>query len=46
MTNEQFIRAQLALPAWREANEQGLQGMLAIAHMIVNRHKAGCGGRC
>ncbi len=38
-----FIRAQLALLAWREGRDSGLQSMQAIAPLIVNRQKAGRG---
>ena len=43
MTTDNFVRAQLALLAWREGQASGITVMLAIAHMIVNRQKAGWG---
>jgi hypothetical protein len=43
MTTLTFSNAALALLAWREGQASGLSGMQAIAHMIVNRQKAGWG---
>lgn len=45
MTNEQFIKAQYALLAWREGHRYGgLDNMLAVAYVVRNRVKAGWHG--
>ncbi len=44
MTAKQFIAAQLALLAWREAGRYGLNPMLAIGELAANRVQAGWHG--
>ena len=41
MTGSDFIIAQLALRAWQDGKENGINGMLAVAFTIKNRVKAG-----
>jgi hypothetical protein len=43
LTNEQFVKAQLCLYAWREAHEKGLNEMEAILFVLRNRYRAGWG---
>lgn len=45
MTAENFIKAQLADFAWRQAHRfGGADGMLAVAHVVRNRARAGWHG--
>lgn len=45
MTSENFIKAQLALLAWREGHRHGgLDNMMAVAFVVRNRVKAGWHG--
>lgn len=41
MKDTQFICSVLALKCWQEANEEGLNGMMAVAFAIRNRVRAG-----
>lgn len=44
LRQEQFIKSQLALAAWREGNKYGgHRCMLAVAHVLANRAKGGWG---
>lgn len=41
MTGQDFISSMLALRAWRDGHEDGLNAMLGIAHVYRNRVRAG-----
>lgn len=44
LRQDQFIKAQLALAAWRHGHRYGgVQSMLLMAHAIANRQRAGWG---